>query len=75
MNKYKIDQEIFWVKYLNNEPSLHSFCVYSIRQTKDGYRYYSGISGAGGIEESRCFASKKEGVDAACSMFKSWLDN
>ena len=62
MNKYQIGQEIFYIKYIENHPTLVSFEIEVAKLTKAGYKYATISPGALYIPEDRCFPTAAQAV-------------
>lgn len=39
MNEYNLEQTVYYIEYLSNEPYLRTFVIAAIRQTEAGYEY------------------------------------
>ena len=75
MSRYKIGQTLYWFKYKGDQPDLQCFEVGCIKQTKDGYKYGTGIPGSLFQNEKICFESIRAAVDHACFVLKGFLVN
>jgi hypothetical protein len=75
MSKYNLGQTLYWFKYNGHQPDLMCFEVGCIKQTKDGYKYSTGLPGALFQHESICFESIKAAVEDACFILKGFLVN
>ena len=75
MNKYNIGQELFWIKYVDNWPTLLSFEVGCIKQMKDGFKYGTGTPGCSWIKECQCFSSIDDAVKAGVDALEKMLDD
>jgi hypothetical protein len=66
MNKYQLEQQLFWIKFTNDLPEIKSFHVGVFKYTKKGFAYGTDTPGVQYINESKLFPSIKEAVEEMC---------